>query len=561
MFTTLILMHCVKYTIFIDVLVQFVTWRHGMLIANLYVFGVLMRFSRALSYSWLIYASFCLPLALAEGPSVGGGNGSVVYSPHSQKLVLWDLYLANPALKDNYPGDQIQVSERGRPRLARYIDYREFQTFKWLRSRLNAWKTRIPHFYEALNAEGFLDTNGLPVLYIKAVIKHIAPIDEIFVPDGFESTTVELSPLGFYRPDQEDLFIDASLWNRSGFLSQAATLLHERVRQLQTNFEISNENLQELVAILILNGPSSRKNLEALDQLFAPEKRISNERPDIQGYINEEQRAVQEYMHKRFMCSRDVDVKKCVQKNKLSNVVWPSLKTTPALDPVDASVSVEMLNAAAPFVFAARIFSDRLIKFTPHSRGAKNKAVDTRGEVLVEPLTCPRVKLQHSLPQGGKDYDNICPNQNWFGAVSGFQFAIPDPEEFTIEIEVFEGSPAEIELYVFASKSAEDGFPLKLKETRVFENSYDAPVVVTAGDALIEQKTIRINRAKQRTYRFHFSHNEVEVLLADDGNGNSIPLARWNLALKQKGRYWSFSGDWMTMFKKVVHWSGSISKE
>src|SRR4051812_48611607 len=87
----------------------------------------------------LIFALWCLSAAHA-GPSVGGGYGSVIRSPHSRQLVLWDLYLAQPDFTEHQPGDQIQVSSAGHERVARWVGYREFQSYQWLTKRMTAWK-------------------------------------------------------------------------------------------------------------------------------------------------------------------------------------------------------------------------------------------------------------------------------------------------------------------------------------------------------------------------------------------------------------------------------------
>ncbi len=170
---------------------------------------------------FLVLAAVCstvvIPSTTWGGGLDGGGNGVFIETPSSPNLVFYDLFINDSKFSDSQLGDQIAVTSSHE----RWVDYRGFKSFALLKKRLTIWSQRAKNLTTLLEGT---DLAGFP---------------------------------GAYYNFNSRVFLNVKYWNRAGIISQAALLLHERLRTLQFQFSLTNDELQRLVFMIMTQDPAN----------------------------------------------------------------------------------------------------------------------------------------------------------------------------------------------------------------------------------------------------------------------------------------------------------------
>ncbi len=212
---------------------------------------------------------------LSGGGGADGGGAGTFVKTNSNSLIFWDLFINNPNFIETEFGDQIQLYPGGSIRkfLGQWVDYRKFRSFAYLNQRLNLWQNRAPNFVKMIKTDGFIDSQDLKrskynLLFIASKY-FIQNIDEIFVPQEINLKNISVLPTGFFQNENAYLFVTAQYWNQAGIISQAAFLLHERMRENQLRYSITNKDLQKFVYYILLKDPTEISQDQFNDQYFA----------------------------------------------------------------------------------------------------------------------------------------------------------------------------------------------------------------------------------------------------------------------------------------------------
>jgi hypothetical protein len=204
-----------------------------------------------------------------SGPNDGGG-GTFVKPPNSEILVFWDLFVRDPNFRETQLGDQIQMQTRDK---GEWIDYTQLQSFKLFQKRLRLWSVKIPKLVERITNYGRLIREENPLQFdflILATPMYIQRIDEISVPSRLDISDVTAFPGAYFTPNDLRIFLSIPIFNQAGLVSQAALLLHERMRFIQEFYGINNEELQNIVYTILLRDPNQVSDDELNKIFFAP---------------------------------------------------------------------------------------------------------------------------------------------------------------------------------------------------------------------------------------------------------------------------------------------------
>lgn len=244
-----------------------------------------------------------------------GGNGIFLKSANSKQLVLWDLYLHDQSFNDSQAGDQIVLE----PGESRRIDYRNFRSFAFLKSQLNKWKSRGKNLIGLLDGRSrFIDQEKNPyLLMLIATSQYSQSLQEVSVPPHFPTEGLSAFPAASFDAKTGNIFINSGLWNRAGLISQAALLLHERMRSLQVRFALSNADLQKVVYLLLLKSPSEVSAADFDDDRFSKTWLALHPLPkEIDQLIGLELTPM--YWEQVLNCVRDGDSPECYRKLAMS---------------------------------------------------------------------------------------------------------------------------------------------------------------------------------------------------------------------------------------------------
>jgi hypothetical protein len=186
-------------------------------------------------------------LAASSGGSNGGG-GTSVKSQKSKALILWDLFANDPLYTEEEAGDQLALP------LTSYIErikYADFKSFDILKLKLNQLQNKHPNLYKIINnRDNFLQNEKAIALF--ATEKYVKNLEELFFKYDYSSDEYVASPLAHFDDKTSFVYVTVNLWNQLGIKSQAAFLLHERLRGLQLKYpELSNELIQGIVSFVM----------------------------------------------------------------------------------------------------------------------------------------------------------------------------------------------------------------------------------------------------------------------------------------------------------------------
>jgi len=272
------------------------------------------------------------PLTAQAGGFDGGGNGVFISSSRSQNLVFWDLYVHAPNFADNQPGDQMVFRAPLRPQTpnqGEVIDYREFASFKLLKRRLALWSTRAKNLVSLIEADDFVGSAGTPDKYRLILVGtplFVQVLNEIAVPDWMLKKEIAALPGATYEEKEAAVYVNQQLWNQAGLVSQAALLLHERLRTFQIYFRLPNKDLQRLVSLIMLREPGSVSNADYNDEDFSKSGVVS--RPEVStdwAQLSNTMSLVYStrFHDKIFECLKVADAKGCLRE------YWKTLPNSP----------------------------------------------------------------------------------------------------------------------------------------------------------------------------------------------------------------------------------------
>lgn len=220
-----------------------------------------------------------------KGLTDHGGGGAFIKSKVSHHFVFWDLFSRSPNMEDSEKGDQIRYSRKGLEADGEWINYSRFKSNAFLKARLELWKNAIPSLVALLQR-----TEGRDLSFI-ATDHAVADLRELAIPYGrpaYKKHFQAALPGAIYDYSTELLFVNITVWNGSGLQSQAAMLLHERLRRLQKYFDFSNNLLQDIVYAIIMVDPKNRQFLNLfhfqpfqLNSLFAQQEEARSNLPKI----------------------------------------------------------------------------------------------------------------------------------------------------------------------------------------------------------------------------------------------------------------------------------------
>lgn len=210
------------------------------------------------------------------GGSDAGGGGTFVKSTKSHQYIFWDLYVHNSEIIDNESGDQIQIAniiKKSNPGI--WIDYRQLKSFLFLKERLSKWKPRARKLITLITENGIMlreagsEHQGFFFLFLGTPLT-ISNIHEISVPSNFSQNNLSVFSGAFFDQNTERIFLNLPVWNHANLKSQAACLLHERMRNIQLDFNLTNEEVQKIVYNIIEKDPEEVSELDYDDNVFSP---------------------------------------------------------------------------------------------------------------------------------------------------------------------------------------------------------------------------------------------------------------------------------------------------
>ena len=254
---------------------------------------------RLWSYPAVIFMMVWLTIsATTKATAMGtkdGGGGTLIEVSTSNYLVLWDLYVADPNRTENLQGDQLTANIPAE----RMIEFQQFHSYEFLKERLKLWAARAPKLIDLLSLRGYLKGPRSEPLQTSFILTdfYLSEVDELGVPPQIPVKNLRAFPAAHYDGISGQFLLNRKIWNKTGLVSQAAILLHERLRELQPLYSLTNQNLQYLVAMLILRDPKNVSRFEYDDELFSTFYMVG---PSVYWYGEKqmaEAQLVQDYCH------------------------------------------------------------------------------------------------------------------------------------------------------------------------------------------------------------------------------------------------------------------------
>lgn len=184
-----------------------------------------------------------------SGGVTGHGGGGTFIRREDGRLIFWDLYLHNPNIVDDQDGDVLTLSALGAQAKGEWLDYRQLRAAKFISARLLLWREKLDCVVRA----SFLLRDRVPVFITSF---SIPTFSEIELPRDNARIASSYALAGaFYEYSTNRVYIDLDVWNRAGLLSQAALLLHERMRHFQREFGMTNQDIQKTVYQILTLDP------------------------------------------------------------------------------------------------------------------------------------------------------------------------------------------------------------------------------------------------------------------------------------------------------------------
>lgn len=472
-----------------------------------------------------------------EGGNTGGG-GTVVQTPNSKSLVFWDLYAYDQNFSDNTPGDRLALRPKNQPRtgaVGDWIDFRDLKSFNLLRDRLNRWRYRAPELFAAITENGvmmkddgcrwhdsYVDCQTYTgwQFMIAGTPLYIQSLDEIDVPTSIDISGIRAFPAAYFLPGSQRILLNFRFWNAASLYSQAALLLHERLRFVQLTYKISNAQLQYIVYNIITRNPEDVPQSEFDDTMFTS--------PNVRGSVidpklNTEMAKI--HIETGLNCLKFApDPRDCMLDKQYDQAGKPPRVT----DLGDLTVADKAVAEAA---------SDGVLATTPKPLALKSQGKNWRplvknnppptpsAGVVMDQNNCAAVVRENgkNLPYNTYRWPLEC-NGRMMTGTGGLYFESPMSDEFNVEIK---GS-------LYSNNDGGSEFDLTAFGITVDLHN-EGPLIMSIGNETLrgtesDMNGDEVKRLHAWVVRYLFAQRRVELVLNDDGNfRNSKPLMAWDM--------------------------------
>jgi hypothetical protein len=489
--------------------------------------------------------TYNLPSSASFGGSDGGG-GTFVQSANSKLLVFWDLYLNNPSFSDQTPGDVLGKTVTGK-----WIDYRKFQSYRLMQERLKKWQSRAPNLVKLITDDGIMLRDGSEnepegfYFLLVATKLYIQKIEEIYVPSNMDTKHIRALPGAYFIPESETILLSTPVWNNSDRTSQAAMLLHERMRSVQIDYNVSNEQLQRTVYVIMTQDPDSVPEEVYNDNWFSTKnfnpKLIKTDTTifdyadqfgygSLYGRVLYEQAAdlARYQVEIGLDCMKDSKPRACMQKEYFAKFSGEesvkALEKKTGGDLTNANAEVAM--AVRDGVLGKKYVSDQVLKSTGKNNEAfseKMIPISSTAEVLLDPSTCNQVRVDHLDPTYTNTYRQplYCGQNGWLEGSGALVFETPMADELNVEVKarLYTHDDGGSEIFVEML-----GIPVDI---HVEGQSY---LVLDMGE---ESSSIDLDDSQNLhafVFRFMWKEKKIEIVLNDNGQfRTNAPLISWTL--------------------------------
>lgn len=455
----------------------------------------------------------------AIGGSDAGGGGTFVQSSKSHLLTFWDLYVNDPEIIDNTPGDHIKISDNKNSSYPGvWIDYRQLKSFLYLKERLRQWQPRARKLVKIITDNGIMlrgveseyaDNQGFFYLLLGTPLT-INNIYEISVPKNYPTNNINVFPGAFFDSKTERILLNLNVWNLAGLKSQAACLLHERMRNIQLDFNLTNEEVQKIVYNIITKDPKEVSEDNYDDNLFSPlnyrpNKELLNFPKSFTGELGKlfgyDIPVVGRFFYKETATSKAFELDRafeCKQKNlKIGQPLYesnPNSNICPSLETAEKEIKDAV---------GSRILTYKKIKpIKLKSNGKWNKEfkrepfpLTPHQSIILDSNTCKEILVLHKDPTyfNSYRYPLNC-QQGKLGGTGLLYFETLFQDIFEIEIRV--------NLSINYDGGSEISLAAMGNEVRLYNNSL--PVGFSKGFHNI-------------VFRYDFNKEQISVILNDNG--------------------------------------------
>lgn len=151
-----------------------------------------------------------------------------------------------------------------------------------MKERLSKWKPRARKLINLITENGIMlrkagsEHQGFIFLFLGTPLT-INSIHEISVPWNFSQKNLNVFSGAFFDQNTERIFLNLPVWNHANLKSQAACILHERMRNIQLDFNLTNEEVQKIVYYIIEKDPEEVSEIGYDDNIFSPLNYSPNE--------------------------------------------------------------------------------------------------------------------------------------------------------------------------------------------------------------------------------------------------------------------------------------------
>lgn len=228
----------------------------------------------------------------------GGGGGTFISCANDKQIVFFDLLYVPGLLDPNLEGDKLRLSEQGKAIHGEWIPADSLtKSTQLMNARLAIWKRPLLPLLRALAFVEKIEGAGPKLMATDLSIQRVQEVAISLFENNPSCENPTAIPGAYFDYKSEIAFIDIKLWNQIDLSSQAAMLLHERLRKLQKYYpRFSNNDLQLVVAQVMALDPGpldirlkhfhkkiEPKDRSHLDLRNAPEVMASAVRSGILG--------------------------------------------------------------------------------------------------------------------------------------------------------------------------------------------------------------------------------------------------------------------------------------
>lgn len=220
--------------------------------------------------------SLLFPLRPFASGGMDGGGGLSVRANKASPLILWDLLTHSPSFTDSYQ-DENQLKFRierpwNRSDIVgiKMVDWANMPSFQLAKLKLEQWALSSPIMVslirEALNTMHslYVDSHFFPT------VESSNPEKASLIKRKFPEASVKYAARYGCPSQLCGSIYSAPLFNQLGRTSQAALIIHEALRHLQSEFPgtfASDETIELITAKIILDYPGAQESLDQAQYL------------------------------------------------------------------------------------------------------------------------------------------------------------------------------------------------------------------------------------------------------------------------------------------------------